>query len=52
MDPLLNRTDREVGVQAQTMFAENAIQAKQLLACLPTNRELINKIHKYGLQKI
>jgi flavin-dependent dehydrogenase len=52
MDPLSKRTDRELATQAQSMFADNAMHANQLVASLPTNRELINKIQKYGLQKI
>jgi tryptophan halogenase len=52
LDPLSNRTDREVGIRAHSMFADNAAHANQLLASLPTNRELLKKIQKYGLQKI
>lgn len=46
------RTDRESARVAQTLFQENAQRTRQLMASLPTNRALINKIYKYGLQKI
>lgn len=52
MDPMSKRTDREAGMQAQAMFIENAKFAERLAGSMPTNRELINKIYKYGLQKI
>ena len=52
VDSLFNRTNREVGIQAPSMFADNAMHARQLVASMPTNRELINKIQKFGLQKI
>ena len=37
---------------AMTLFRENAQRTEQLINSLPTNRELINKIYKYGFQKI
>ncbi len=37
---------------ANTCFDNVAQMVKKYLAQLPTNRELINKIHQYGLQKI
>ncbi|NQZ83732.1 MAG: tryptophan 7-halogenase [Colwellia sp.] len=37
---------------ADKLFNENALKSKQLLSVLPTNRDLINKIKKYGLPKI
>jgi flavin-dependent dehydrogenase len=37
---------------AQMTFRKNAQLTEKLLAGLPSNRELINKIHQYGLQKI
>jgi len=37
---------------AQFNFSKNKQLSKKLLAGLPTNRELINKIHQHGLQKI
>jgi tryptophan halogenase len=46
------RTDRESAKMALTLFKENAQRTEQLINSLPTNRELINKIHKYGFQKI
>lgn len=37
---------------AASLFNENVRQAKQLLKALPSNRELIGKIHEFGLPKI
>jgi tryptophan halogenase len=37
---------------AQSTFQKNAQLTQKLLAGLPNNRELINKIKRYGLQKI
>ncbi len=37
---------------AQKHFAKNEQQAKEMLATLPTNRELLSKIHEYGLQRV
>ena len=52
MNPMSKRSDREAGIQAQAMFIENANYAQRLAASMPSNRELINKIYKYGLQKV
>jgi hypothetical protein len=52
MNPTAKRTDREAGMQARAMFLENAKYAQRLASSMPTNRELINKIYKFGLQKI
>jgi tryptophan halogenase len=52
MNPMSKRTDRQAGMQAQAMFVENSKIAQRLASSMPTNRELINKIYKYGLQKI
>ncbi len=38
--------------QANKLFRENMERTRQLLAALPSNRELINKIKQYGLPKI
>jgi len=38
--------------EAQRLFQEAAQRAHKLLAGLPDNRQLINKIRQYGLQKI
>ncbi|MGJ8692432.1 MAG: tryptophan halogenase family protein [Thalassotalea sp.] len=37
---------------AQQNFQKNNMQTQQFLSTLPTNRDLINKIHQYGLQKV
>lgn len=46
------RSDVEAQNSAERLFQENAQRTKNLVAAMPTNRELINKIHTYGLQKI
>jgi len=51
-DTTRRRTDRESAKMAMTLFRENAQRTEQLINSLPTNRELIDKIYKYGLQKI
>ncbi|KXI27750.1 tryptophan halogenase family protein [Paraglaciecola hydrolytica] len=38
--------------QAEQQFRKNTELSQKLVAGLPTNRDLINKIHQYGLQKI
>ena len=52
LDPSLKRSDREAGAKAMGLFTENAKRTEQLLSSMPSNRELINKIYKYGFQKI
>lgn len=47
--PTTRRFDSGV---VERLFRENALRAKQLVASLPTNRELIHKIKMFGLQKI
>ena len=47
-----SRTDREGAGVAMSLFQENAKRTQQLMATLPTNRELINKVYEYGFQKI
>ena len=51
-NPTRRRSDRETAKVAMALFSENAKRTEQLMASLPTNRELINKIYKYGFQKI
>jgi flavin-dependent dehydrogenase len=46
------RSDRLGREAAAELFQKNAKQRQQLQAAMPTNRELINKINTYGLQKI
>jgi tryptophan halogenase len=42
----------DLSKKADRLFNENVKHSRQLLAALPTNRELINKIKQYGLPKI
>lgn len=42
----------DLSKNADRLFNENVKHSRQLLAALPTNRELINKIKQYGLPKI
>ena len=51
-DVTQRRTDRESAAVAVSLFQENAKRTQQLMASLPTNRELINKVYEYGFQKI
>ncbi|GGA81534.1 tryptophan halogenase [Neiella marina] len=37
---------------ANKWFAKNSMQIKQLLASMPSNRELLNKIYQHGLQPV
>jgi len=46
------RSDVIAQAQVQALFQENAQRRAQLQSSLPTNRDLINKIHTYGFQKI
>jgi hypothetical protein len=46
------RSEVEALSRAGSLFQENARRTEQLKDSLPTNRELINKIYAYGLQKI
>jgi hypothetical protein len=48
----VRRSDREADSAAAGLFRENAERTQKLLASMPTNRELIDKITTYGLQKI
>jgi tryptophan 7-halogenase len=46
---LLNETDR---IRAREKMTETARHGTNLAAALPTNRDLLDRIRKYGLQKI
>ncbi len=46
---LLNEHDR---AKAREKMHETARHARELVASLPTNRELLSKVRRYGLQKI
>ena len=46
------RSEQAERLQAGSLFQENTARTRQLQASLPTNRELINKIHTFGFQKI
>jgi tryptophan 7-halogenase len=48
----IRRSDREGRQAAVTLFQNNLKQRQELQAAMPTNRDLINKINTYGLQKI
>ena len=37
---------------AQQVFQQNQMQTEQMLNSLLPNRELLNKIHQYGLQQV
>ncbi|MGA9659427.1 MAG: tryptophan halogenase family protein [Asticcacaulis sp.] len=38
--------------EARDLFRFNADETRQMVTKLPTNRELIDKIHQYGLQRV
>ena len=46
------RSDNATRAAAASIFQENIKRTSQLLKSLPTNRELIGKIHEFGFQKI
>jgi flavin-dependent dehydrogenase len=46
------RTHDQDLAKAQTLFQENHKRTKQLLSSLPGNREFIDKVNQFGLQKI
>ncbi len=46
------RSDIETRTLAAELFAENVSRTTQLLSALPTNRELMKKVHEFGFQKI
>ncbi|MCW9017965.1 MAG: tryptophan 7-halogenase, partial [Kangiellaceae bacterium] len=37
---------------AHRYFEENRVMTNKLISALPTNRELIDKIYQYGMQKV
>ena len=45
-------TSEQSRKKAMKYFEDNQKQAQQMVASLPTNRELINKIREYGLQRV
>jgi 2-polyprenyl-6-methoxyphenol hydroxylase-like FAD-dependent oxidoreductase len=49
-----DRTDADAaGIsRANNLFAENAKETQKMLAGLPANRELIDKINRYGLARV
>jgi hypothetical protein len=38
--------------RANSLFAQNARDTQKMLAGLPANRELIEKINRYGLSRV
>lgn len=46
------KSDTEFSRHAEALFSENAKQTQQLVSTMPSNRELIDKIHIHGLQSI
>ena len=46
------RSDIAARAAAEGLFNENIRLTEQLLNALPTNRELIGKVHEFGFQKI
>ena len=46
------RSDIATRATADRLFSENTSLTAQLLKALPTNRELIDKVHEFGFQKV
>ena len=46
------RSDEAKSARAESHFTENRKQTVQMLNALPTNRDLIGKVHEIGFQKI
>ena len=46
------RSDVATRASAESLFSDNINLTAQLLKALPTNRELIGKVHEFGFQKI
>jgi hypothetical protein len=46
------RSDQASRAEAESLFRENIQRTTQMLKALPTNRELISKVHELGFQKI
>ncbi|MFT6692319.1 MAG: tryptophan halogenase, partial [Colwellia sp.] len=51
-DPLGHKKRVSHADKADKFFNDNIKKTQKLLSILPTNREIINKIKKYGLPKI
>ena len=49
---IIRRSDKSNMVTADGLFSDNNKRRKQLLNALPTNRELIGKVHEFGFQKV
>ena len=49
---LLERTNTQMKSQAEALMRENQKQITKLLGVLPDNRDLLNKVAKFGFQKI
>ncbi len=47
-----SRSEMQARARATQVFEENHRKSRQLAAALPTNRELIDRIKEFGLQKI
>jgi flavin-dependent dehydrogenase len=43
---------QQSSLMAQREFEKNALETQKLTSALTSNRELLNKIHQYGLQRI
>jgi tryptophan halogenase len=46
------RSDIEARATVESLFSENIRRTTQLQTALPTNRELISKVHEFGFQEI
>ena len=51
-EPRHTRSHQQDQRQAAELFQKNATRATQLQQALPSNRELLNKVREFGLQKL
>lgn len=52
ISPTARRSELENKQKAAALFRKNAQRTQNLMAVLPTNRELIKKVREFGFQKI
>jgi glycine/D-amino acid oxidase-like deaminating enzyme len=48
----IRRSDKSNMITAENLFNDNTSRTLQLLNALPTNRELLGKVHEFGFQKV
>ncbi|WP_341206592.1 tryptophan halogenase family protein [uncultured Psychrosphaera sp.] len=51
-NPIAKRQDKQIEQRAQQLFNENRLRTQQQSAVLTSNRDLLNKVKKFGFAKI